>query len=313
MNIGEAVSKYIEYRRNLGEKFKSAGNLLVSFSKFVGDTTDMSSISMEVVNSFLYKDGKVTAMWFARHTSLKGFLQWAFQRNLIETIPLTQDMPKKSSALIPYIYSNEELRRLFCAALDFPERAQIVTIPYVLQTMLITMYTMGLRTCEVIALAVGDVCWDESYILIRSTKFYKSRIVPFNSQVKKRLQSYFDWLRVSGFSIEKNAPLFVTKRAHAVNIHTFQNRFKLIREKAGIHRTDSDRYHPRIHDLRHSFATHRLIQWYKEGADVQKMLPILSTYLGHTSIKHTAVYLTMTPELLKTASELFEQYRLSKK
>ena len=87
MNIGEAVAKYIEYRRNLGEKFKSAGNLLVSFSKFVGDTTDMSSISMEVVNSFLYKDGKVTAMWFARHTSLKGFLQWAFQRNLIETIP----------------------------------------------------------------------------------------------------------------------------------------------------------------------------------------------------------------------------------
>ena len=296
MNIGEAVAKYIVYRRNVGETFKSAGNLHVSFSMFVGATTDMSSISMEVVNSILYKDGKVTAMWFARHTSLKGFLQWAFQRNLIETIPLTQDMPKKSSALIPYIYSNEELRRLFCAALDFPERAQIVTIPYVLQTMLITMYTMGLRTCEVIALTVGDVCWDESYILIRSTKFYKSRIVPFNSQV-----------------IEKNAPLLVTKRAHAVNIHTFQNRYKLIREKAGIHRTDSDRYHPRIHDLRHSFATHRLIQWYKEGADVQKMLPILSTYLGHTSIKHTAVYLTMTPELLETASELFEQYRLSKK
>ena len=75
---------------------------------------------------------------------------------------------------------------------------------------------------------------------------------------------------------------------------------------------DSDRYQPRIHDLRHTFATHRLIQWYKEGVDVQQMLPILSTYLGHTSIKYTSVYLTMTPELLETALQLFENYRLSK-
>lgn len=178
--------------------------------------------------------------------------------------------------------------------------------------MLITMYTMGLRTCEVIALRVGDIIWEESYIIVRTTKFYKSRIIPFNTQVKKRLLSYFDWLKESGFSVDKDAPFFVTKQAQAVNLHTFRNSFKLIRKKAGIIRTDSDRYQPRIHDLRHTFATHRLIQWYKEGVDVQQMLPILSTYLGHTSIKYTSVYLTMTPELLETALQLFENYRLSK-
>ena len=99
MTIKEAVIKYIEYRHSLGEKFKSAGILLVSFSKFIGDTTDISSINMESVNSFLYKGNKVTAMWFARHTSLKGFFQWAFQRSLIETIPLTLDMPTTSNVL----------------------------------------------------------------------------------------------------------------------------------------------------------------------------------------------------------------------
>ena len=98
MTIKEAVIKYIEYRHSLGEKFKSAG-----------DTTDISSINMESVNSFLYKGNKVTAMWFARHTSLKGFFQWAFQRSLIETIPLTLDMPKRPAGLVPYIYSRDEL------------------------------------------------------------------------------------------------------------------------------------------------------------------------------------------------------------
>lgn len=103
MTVKEAVIKYIEYRHNLGEKFKSAGILLVSFSKFIGDTTDISLINMESVNSFLYKENKVTAMWFARHTSLKGFFQWAFQRSLVETIPLTWDMPKRPARLVPYI------------------------------------------------------------------------------------------------------------------------------------------------------------------------------------------------------------------
>lgn len=312
MTIKEAVIKYIEYRHSLGEKFKSAGILLVSFSKFIGDTTDISSINMESVNLFLYKGNKVTAMWFARHTSLKGFFQWAFQRSLIETIPLTLDMPKRPAGLVPYIYSRDELKRLFSSALNYTRRTQNVIIPFVYQTMLITMYTMGLRTCEVIALRVGDIIWEESYIIVRTTKFYKSRIIPFNTQVKKRLLSYFDWLKESGFSVDKDAPFFVTKQAQAVNLHTFRNSFKLIRKKAGIIRTDSDRYQPRIHDLRHTFATHRLIQWYKEGVDVQQMLPILSTYLGHTSIKYTSVYLTMTPELLETALQLFENYRLSK-
>lgn len=84
MTIKEAVIKYIEYRHSLGEKFKSAGILLVSFSKFIGDTTDISSINMESVNSFLYKGNKVTAMWFARHTSLKGFFQWLFNEALLK-------------------------------------------------------------------------------------------------------------------------------------------------------------------------------------------------------------------------------------
>ncbi len=75
-----------------------------------------------------------------------------------------------------------------------------------------------------------------------------------------------------------------------------------------MHRDDGARYQPRLHDIRHSFVVHRLTSWYQQGADVQKLLPQLATYLGHVSIAATQVYLTMTPELLHEASVRFENY-----
>jgi integrase len=84
--------------------------------------------------------------------------------------------------------------------------------------------------------------------------------------------------------------------------------FCRIREAASVRRDDGGRYQPRLHDLRHSFTVHRLIAWYREGADVQRLLPQLSTYLGHVHIAATQKYLTMTPELLNEAGKRFERY-----
>ena len=75
-----------------------------------------------------------------------------------------------------------------------------------------------------------------------------------------------------------------------------------------IRRADGGRFQPRLHDLRHTFAVHRMTSWYRQGADVQKLLPQLSTYLGHVRLKDTQVYLKMTPELLQAASQRFERY-----
>jgi integrase len=79
-------------------------------------------------------------------------------------------------------------------------------------------------------------------------------------------------------------------------------------DRAGIRRADGRRFQPRLHDLRHTFAVHRLTSWYQQKADVQRLLPQLSTYLGHTSLSCTQVYLSMTPELLREASACFEHY-----
>ena len=91
-------------------------------------------------------------------------------------------------------------------------------------------------------------------------------------------------------------------------LRTVSKAFVHLRRAAGVSREPEARYQPRLHDLRHAFAVHRLTAWYREGADVQRLLPLLSTYLGHVSVAATQVYLSMTPELLEEAARRFERY-----
>ena len=90
-----------------------------------------------------------------------------------------------------------------------------------------------------------------------------------------------------------------------------QKVFQRLRQKAGICRHDGARYQPRLHDIRHTSAVHHLTAWYRDGADVQRLLPQLATYLGHIQLASTQRYLTMTPELLEHANRRFEHYALA--
>ena len=116
---------------------------------------------------------------------------------------------------------------------------------------------------------------------------------------------------MAGHSQEGNAPFFVTKLGERIQNDLLRRAFRRLRKQAGVHRSDGARYEPRLHDLRHSFALRRRTTWYREGKDVQKLLPLLSTYLGHVDIASTQRYLTMTPELLQEASTRFARYAFS--
>jgi site-specific recombinase XerD len=104
------------------------------------------------------------------------------------------------------------------------------------------------------------------------------------------------------------APFFVSRTGTFLTRRTAENTFTRLRTRAGVKRDDGSRFQPRLHDLRHAFAVHRLVSWYQQGADVKRLLPQLATYLGHLHIAATQRYLTMTPELLREASRRFERY-----
>jgi len=131
-----------------------------------------------------------------------------------------------------------------------------------------------------------------------------ARQVPVGTMLGEVLTTFSARLHAFG----GETPFFTTRAGARVTADQLQHHFRRLCTRVGVCRADGGRYQPRMHDLRHSFAVHRLTSWYRQGADVQRLLPHLSTYLGHVEIADTQVYLTLTPELLAEAGKRFERY-----
>lgn len=221
MTIGEIIPAYIAYRQSLGEKFRTNRIVLTGFCRYVGSDVELALVDWNIISEYLNAPkGKVTSFWFGKYSALKGFFTWALSRGYVAKVPLSQELPKRPSHIVPYIYSNQELRSLFDSALIYQRRKGHM-IPYVTQTILIITYVLGLRKQEALVLKLKDVDMQESLVEIRESKFYKSRIVPFNEDVKQRLEEYLEWRKKSGFPQEPESALFIDDRALPVNIHTF--------------------------------------------------------------------------------------------
>ena len=144
-------------------------------------------------------------------------------------------------------------------------------------------------------------------LLIAQTKFHKSRLIPFGPKLGQRLRTYLGQRRGLFGTCYEDDPLFVAYRRKPMSYTTLMKIFRAALCSIGLTR-DSGLPVPRLHDLRHSFAVHRLLQWYKEGGDVQNQLPVLATFMGHVNVVSTQVYLTITFELLHEANVRFHRH-----
>ena len=307
MKLFKAITAYITYRRTLGDLFCTNGRILLAFAKAMGRQKNVSNIQPGEVLRFLNGTGPITANWHAKFQALRHFFLYAIGRGYIGRSPLPTVIPKRPPAFVPYLYTHLELRALLNASLTYQKNRSRID-PAMVRTILLLLYATGLRVRIVISLTMADVNLPEKLLLIRQTKFRKTRWVPFSRQVAKILAAYARKRRRNGHPQDPEAPFFISRDGRPINQATLEGAFQRIREKAGVRRNDGARYQPRLHDLRHTFAVDRLTAWYKQGADVQKWLPVLSVYLGHTHLAATSVYLTMTPMLLDQANRLFQRY-----
>lgn len=310
MRLDEAIANYTAYRRAFGERFKTQTDWLKSFCRAVGGETELTDIIPEQINTFINGTGPITSTWYSRYSALAGFYRYTLSRGLAATSPLPTVKPRFSGSFVPYIYTHEELSRLLATALIYQKKYRCSLDPHTVKTMLLLLYGAGLRVSEALSLRLVDVDRGQAVLTIRDSKFFTSRLVPIGSQLNERLKQYAALQQRSGAAQNLDAPFFVRHDGQRIHIRTIEAAFRHVRKKAGISRTDGGRYQPRLHDLRHSFAVHRLTSWYRGGKDVQKLLPKLSVYLGHRCLADTSVYLTMTKELLTQASQRFEHYAL---
>ena len=303
MNLQRLIEQYISFQRSLGSSFVTNAGILRAFGRARGPRASVASVRVRHVDAFLGKTRPGTRNWFIKLNCLRPFFRYAVSRGYITTAPLPTVMPKQPPAFVPYIYTREELRRLLQVIESHPQGNSTLE-PATIRTMILVYYGAGLRLREATSLTRADVDLSRSVLTIRNTKFGKTRLVPLGPQLSRALIQY-DRARPKRRPSE--APFFTTTLSRPVNARTLQQTFRILCDRAGIRRTDTSEQ-PRIHDLRHAFAVHRLTSWYQQGADVQRLLHQLSVYLGHGSLGSTQVYLSLTPELLREASQRFERY-----
>lgn len=308
MNLEQLIERYISYRQSLGEHFYSSAFILRAFARSVGSQANVGDVHTDQIATFLAGTGTLTNTWHSKYQVLLGFYRFAKSRGHLTDVPLPATPPKRLPPFVPYIYSRDELRLLLDTAGRY-QQGESSFDPVTFRTMLLLLYATGLRDGEIIRLNRGDVDFDNSLLTIRHSKFHKSRLVPFGGQVSQALTEYAA-SRAAPVTTPPgdDVPFFCTRKGMRIILNTLQAHFRRVRALSGIHRSDGATSQPRLHDLRHTFAVHRLTSWYQEGADVQKLVFQLSVYLGHAHLADTQVYLSMTPDLLRQANARFECY-----
>ena len=309
MRLHDLVEAYITYKRSLGMSFVSNAAVLHSFSRAMGDIA-VDAVKPEPVLAFIAGTGPVTTRWGLKFCILRGFYRYAQERGPVLVSPLPIQAPKLPPPLTPYIYSVEELNRLV-AATDTLQTLQSPLRADTMRSLLLLLYGTGMRIGEALSLTLSDVDLDQRLLTVRNTKFFKTRLVPIGPKLTKILSDYRSHRRQLPLPIGETSAFFATRTGIHLEYRVVNKLFGRLRRAAEVQREPTARYQPRIHDIRHTAAVHRVIAWYRGGADVQRLLPQLATYLGHVDIRSTQRYLSMTPELLHEASLCFERYAQS--
>ena len=307
MMLAQLATEYVAFKQSIGMRFRAESVILRAFCRAMGDI-DIAQISPCSVDNYLAGTGLLTAFWHRKFEALSGFYRYAISRGYTSLSPLPTIIPKRPVTFKPYIYTNDEYRRLLdmTRILDKSRRCLVQTGTF--RALLLLLYGTGLRISEALTLTLSDVDLPKSLLTIRNTKFFKTRWVPIGPQLSVELAAYSKMRQRIPRPAKNESAFFASLQGTALKRGTVEKIFRRLCEQAGIRRIDGGRFQPRLHDIRHTFALNRLISWYREGKDVQYLLPCLSTYLGHVNVAATQQYLTMTPELLHEASLRFQHY-----
>lgn len=225
-------------------------------------------------------------------------------------VPRTLTSPARfpRSSFKPFIFTKEQLAALLEEAKRLPDTCKSrCRAPHTYFTMLALLCALGLRHGEARRLRIRDLDLAQQTLFISQTKFHKSRFVPFGVKVGQCLKRYLKIRSTLLQPVHEDDPLFTTKWRKPISPRTLLDVFRGILHTLDITGIPGQNP-PRVHDLRHTFAVHRLLRWYREGVAVQSRLPTLATFMGHIQPQSTEIYLTITGDLLQEANARFYQH-----
>jgi integrase/recombinase XerD len=305
--LRQAAQQYLRMRRDLGFKLKEAGKSLLDFVDFMHQRRS-TSITSELALAWAQQPRNVRpAYWAQRLSFVRGFARYRSATDPRTQVPPQGLLPFHPRRARPYLYSEEEIGRLLRAALDMRYRFERGALrPWVFHGLFGLLSVSGLRLGEAINLELRDVDLLRAVLTIRGAKCGKDRLVPLHASTCKVLERYL--VRRSRHWADRlvSSYLFVSSRGNRLDGAEVHRTFYALSRQIGL-RGASDSHGPRLHDMRHRFATNTLVHWYRSDQDPERLLPVLSAYLGHVHVEDTQWYLNGSPELMREAMRRLER------
>ncbi|AEI93100.1 tyrosine-type recombinase/integrase [Roseobacter litoralis] len=308
--LGALMRAHVERMQRRGYRYEAAEVICRRFDRFLQQRPDLDGQPLETLLEH-YGKAKATANHTAECEKLARILNKALCHDDPSRPRRPPDhRPAKQVARgwrRPYIYSPEDIQKLLAIARTYPS-PRAPSRPINLYTMLVLAYCAGLRIGEIARLTLGDVDMQSGTIAIRETKFFKSRLLPLSESAMDALRALLKARQVANVSRNPEAGVFWhdQNNRHYCRASISANLVTVLR-MADLKPTKG-KTGPRVHDLRHTFVVHRILEWYRQGVNPQEKLPYLATYLGHRDINSTLVYITVTQELLHEANERFRTF-----
>lgn len=304
--LRQAVQEYLRMRRALGFKLHEAGKGLVDFISFM-EQQRASYITQALALSWARQPSQAQpAHWAQRLTFVRGFARHRSATDPRTQIPALGLLLFKPKRARPYLYSDAEIRSLLRAALALPCRYERGKLrPWVYYCLLGLLSVSGLRMGEARNLELHDVDLKAGTLTIRNTKFGKTRLVPLHRSTCNVLAQYIRRRNRHWGQRSVSSYLFISSCGHRLDSADIHRTFYALSRQIGL-RGSSASHGPRLHDLRHRFATHTLVRWYRSNQDPERKLPLLSAYLGHVHVADTQWYLSGSPELMREAMRRLE-------
>lgn len=301
--LTKAIQDYLTMRRNLGFKLRSAGMLLAKFAEFM-EQHNAECITTQLALEWAQQPTSAQpSLWAQRLSYVRIFARHHMASDPKTEIPPQGLLPFRPQRANPYLYSAREIQRLLDSALTLSPGMELRR--WTFHVLLGLLSVTGMRVGEALRLKLEDVDLDNGVLTVRGTKFGKSRFVPIHASTRQVMTDYRT-RRAHLLGERDAAPFFITQTGHQLDGGDVRRVFYRLSRQIGL-RAVNDSHGPRLHDFRHRFAVETLLGWYRSGQDVERRLPVLSTYLGHAHVSDTYWYLSAHPELMNLAMNRLEQ------
>ena len=291
MNLAEAIELYVQFKRANGVGFEKGHKDFLSFKRSLGSVS-LGEIKASGVTRYLNGPKTSTTTFRSKHNRLRHFFEFCISRGFMQPFSMPANRPPERQTFTPYIFTKDEVKRLLRATQKRMTSRDSVH-PQTLRTLVLTLYATGALVSEIASLDARDVDLRSGFITIRTMRFNRQRRLPIGTDLVGVLRRYASWKERAMLPSQF---FFPNIQGTQIVARTLISIFKRLRKRAGVARYDGATYQPRMHDLRATFAVHRIASWIKRKADLNRMLPALSVYMGQVGLTSTERYLFLTPE-----------------